>query len=147
MAVATSAASTRRGDQFFVAYKAFSTPLRGGLQPGPEGNKIKRKNSPEAYPAGIKIVPSNIAELLTPLGLAYWICDDGCLQASGGLQLCTNSFSIQDVTLLRVVLITRFGLNCTIQKDRNKYVIYITKNSMDKLIIPLQVFQLFVLIF
>jgi len=52
---------------------------------------------------------------------------------SGGLQLSTNSFSIQDVTRLKDVLITRFGLNCTIQKDRNKYVIYITKTSMDKL--------------
>jgi hypothetical protein len=29
------------------------------------------------YPLGNKIVPLNIAELLTPLGLAYWICDDG----------------------------------------------------------------------
>jgi hypothetical protein len=28
-------------------------------------------------PAGKKIVPSNIGELLTAVGLAYWICDDG----------------------------------------------------------------------
>src|SRR5690349_3568369 len=29
------------------------------------------------YPAGKKVVPTNIAELLTPLGLAYLISDDG----------------------------------------------------------------------
>jgi hypothetical protein len=45
------------------------------------------------YPKGIKTVPQNIADLLTPLGLAYWICDDGKFVASGGLSLCTNSFN------------------------------------------------------
>ena len=30
------------------------------------------------YPEGKKVVPANIAELLTPLSLAYWIFDDGC---------------------------------------------------------------------
>lgn len=30
-----------------------------------------------------KVVPSNIANLLTPRGLAYWIMDDGSLQNKG----------------------------------------------------------------
>ena len=30
------------------------------------------------YPDGKKIIPLNIGDLLTPLSLAYWICDDGC---------------------------------------------------------------------
>jgi hypothetical protein len=29
------------------------------------------------YPMGKKRIPLNIRSLLTPLGLAYWICDDG----------------------------------------------------------------------
>jgi ubiquinol-cytochrome c reductase cytochrome b subunit len=29
------------------------------------------------YPKGIKIVPLEIADYLTPLALAIWICDDG----------------------------------------------------------------------
>ena len=29
------------------------------------------------YQNGLKIVPLNIADLLTPLGLAYWVFDDG----------------------------------------------------------------------
>ena len=53
---------------------------------------------------------------------------------SGGLRLCTNSYTIQDVTRLRDVLITRFGLICTIHKPKTgQHVIYISKNSMDKL--------------
>src|SRR5690349_2770352 len=30
------------------------------------------------YLDGRKVVPMNIGDLLTPLGLAYWIADDGC---------------------------------------------------------------------
>ena len=30
------------------------------------------------YLNGKKTVPSNIGDLLTPLGLCYWIADDGC---------------------------------------------------------------------
>jgi len=32
------------------------------------------------YVDGTKVVPLNIKELLTPLGLAYWICDDGSFE-------------------------------------------------------------------
>ena len=67
---------------------------------------------------GNKVVPSplncfaidgkNIGDLLSPSGLAYWICDDGApffewglkKMASGGLTLCTNSFSVKEVSLL-----------------------------------------------
>ena len=38
-----------------------------------------------------KIVPSNIQDLLTPRGLAYWIMDDGSLQ-NKGLHLNTYGF-------------------------------------------------------
>jgi hypothetical protein len=52
-------------------------------------------------PAGKKIVPSNIGELLTAVGLAYWICDDGHFhKASGGHTLATNSLTLSEVELL-----------------------------------------------
>jgi hypothetical protein len=45
------------------------------------------------YPLGKKIVPANIGDLLTPLGLAYWLCDDGSFHKSRrSVTLCTNSF-------------------------------------------------------
>src|SRR6202007_398738 len=39
------------------------------------------------YKNGTKIVPSNISELLTPVGLAYWLQDDGGHNGVGGFQI------------------------------------------------------------
>jgi hypothetical protein len=58
---------------------------------------------------GVKIIPANIGELLTPVGLAYWFSDDGYFhKASGGLYLSTNSFSLAEVELLVEVLKKNF---------------------------------------
>ena len=65
------------------------------------------------YVAGKKVIPSNIAELLTPLGLAYWICDDGGWQRNG-VHINTNSFTLAEVELLAKVLNEKFGLKCSI---------------------------------
>lgn len=51
---------------------------------------------------GIKGVPFNIADYLTPLALTIWICDNGSKQGSG-LKLSTHSFTKGDVELLRDV--------------------------------------------
>ena len=51
----------------------------------------------------LKIVPSNIQDLLTPRGLAYWIMDDGSLQ-NKGLHLNTYGFSNQDILKLKSTL-------------------------------------------
>ena len=86
------------------------------------------------YPKGIKTIPENIADLLTPLGLAIWICDDGKFVASGGLSLCTNSYNDKDISILMDVLTTRFGFICTIHiTQTGAKVIHISKKSMDKL--------------
>lgn len=42
--------------------------------------------------SGNKIIPSNIAEHLTPRSLAFWIMDDGQQVKRGGVTLCTDSF-------------------------------------------------------
>ena len=86
------------------------------------------------YVNGKKVVPSNIGELLTPEGLAYWICDDGKHVASGGLTLCTNSFSDKEVASLIDLLVTRYGLICTIHKaPKGQHLIFISKKSMEEL--------------
>jgi len=85
------------------------------------------------YPNGIKIVPQNIFELLTPIALAHLIMGDGSVQQYG-LIICTNSYSVQDVVRLMNVLIIRYRLECKIrlQKQNNKieYMIYISQSSM-----------------
>lgn len=72
------------------------------------------------YVNGKKVIPSNIFDLLTPLGLAYWICDDGsfCKRRSI-VTLCTESFSSAEVTLLANTLNDKWDLECYINKTNN----------------------------
>ena len=72
------------------------------------------------YPEGKKIVPLNIAELLTLLGLAYWISDDGYFHKRDQVViLCTESFTLEEVTLLANTLNAKWDLECYINKTNN----------------------------
>lgn len=51
-----------------------------------------------------KIVPTNIAELLTPCALAYWIMDDGGINTYNATILNTDSFTLEEVELLQKAL-------------------------------------------
>ena len=57
----------------------------------------------------IKIVPLNIGNLLTPLGLAHWIMGDGYWSA-GTLYLGTDNFTSKEVDLLINTLNINFNL-------------------------------------
>lgn len=58
---------------------------------------------------------------------------DGSKQPSG-LELCTDSYSIQDVVRLINVLIIRYGLICSLRERRKgQYRIYISAKSMANL--------------
>jgi hypothetical protein len=61
----------------------------------------------------IKIVPINIGELLTPIGLAHWIMDDG-FSTGKAIGLCTESFTLAEVELLSKALKSNFDLVTTI---------------------------------
>jgi hypothetical protein len=63
----------------------------------------------------VKIVPLCIAELLSPIGLALWICDDG-YWSEGTLFLCTDSFTLAEVNLLIQALETKFGLKAGLKR-------------------------------
>lgn len=69
------------------------------------------------YPEGVKIVPKNIYDLLTPIALAHLIMGDG-RALSHGLTICTNSYTVQDVVIIINVLIVRYGLECNIRECR-----------------------------
>lgn len=81
------------------------------------------------YPKGVKIVPEDIYNMLTPVALAHMIMGDGGVQRHG-LQLCTDSFTISDVVRLINVLILRYTLDCTLQMDRQYPRIYIKQVSI-----------------
>jgi hypothetical protein len=79
------------------------------------------------YTDGVKTIPSNIAEILTPVSLAYWLMDDGGW-TNTGIHIATNNFTKTEVESLVFVLNTKFGLKCSIH-SRNR--IYIWTESVD----------------
>jgi hypothetical protein len=83
------------------------------------------------YVNGKKVIPSNIAELLTPLGLAYWIADDaGFNERYRVVILNTQSFSLEEVNNLIKVLDDKFNLKATINKNKGNFVIRISAESV-----------------
>ena len=86
------------------------------------------------YPEGKKVIPGNIADLLSPSGLAYWISDDGTfVRGRDIVTICTDSFLESDVDLLLAVLSNKFGLKCRKGKRGNGFRITIVKSSLSKL--------------
>jgi hypothetical protein len=50
----------------------------------------------------VKIIPSNIADLLTPVALAYWLAGDSHYSKRDGcIEIATNSFTPAEVDLVR----------------------------------------------
>jgi len=84
------------------------------------------------YYNGKKIVPENIYHILTPVSLAHLIMGDGTA-VSGGLRICTDSYTVQDVVRLMNVLIIKYGLKCTLHMIVNKPRIFISSKSMELL--------------
>jgi len=86
------------------------------------------------YPKGVKVIPPTIGELLTPIGLAFWIIDDvpGGI-SHGNLFLHTDSYTIEEVQKLITVLRTKFNLDCweTLRRP-GQYAIYIPKRELHK---------------
>ena len=55
---------------------------------------------------------------------------------SGGIRICTDSFSVQDVVKLGNALTIRYGLIISLHKNSGNYRIFISRKSMP-LLIPL----------
>ena len=84
------------------------------------------------YHEGTKCIPSNIAELLSPLGLCYWLCDDGTFDKSNQIViLCTDSFTLEEVQLLINVLNDKWNLESYQKKTSiGNYRIAIPRRSL-----------------
>lgn len=64
-----------------------------------------------------KVVPSNIQDLLTPVGLAHIIMGDGFLNGQSKVVIiCSESFSKEEQELLISVLDKNFGIKATLNK-------------------------------
>lgn len=68
------------------------------------------------YPQGIQIVPADIADHLTPLGLAHWYMQDGSKTTDNGITFATHCLNEAELLLLIQTLSTKFGLNLLYKK-------------------------------
>ena len=83
------------------------------------------------YPEGKKIIPSNIFDLITPLGIAYWICDDGYFDKRGrAVVIATQGFSPEEVNLLGKILTDKFNLKCSINLSNGGFIVRISAKSL-----------------
>lgn len=83
------------------------------------------------YVNGVKIIPINIIDYLTPISLADWISDDGTFHAKGYLVLCTDGFTQAEVELLCSALSKKWNLKCRCERKGTRYRIVIAKSTMD----------------
>lgn len=82
------------------------------------------------YPNKVKVIPSNIYELLTPVALAHIVMRDGKVSRHG-LVLCIDSYSVSDIVSLINVLIIKYRLDCTLRYNTTTQPrIYIKESSM-----------------
>lgn len=84
------------------------------------------------YPFGKKIIPTDIVQDLTPLTVAVWIMDDGCL-SNNSLILNTQSFVFEEQRLLLEAMKQRYQISGLINRDRSNYRLRFSRTETIKL--------------
>lgn len=86
------------------------------------------------YKNKVKIIPENLDKLLTPIGLAYWIMDDGGITAYKQTVLHTRSFCKKEVLFIMEILKKNFNLETRIEeKKKDQWILYIPVKQKVKL--------------
>lgn len=85
------------------------------------------------YEGRVKKIPLDIYDYLSYESLAHIIMCDGSYIKGGGITLNLQNYSLKELILLLNVFLIKFNLDCTLHKNRHKYVIYIKKESMERL--------------
>jgi hypothetical protein len=81
------------------------------------------------YKGRRKVVPENIAALVTPLSIAVWFMDDGGADYAG-LDLQTHNFGLEEVELLVATLAERLKVTATTRANKGRWIIYIPASSV-----------------
>ena len=84
------------------------------------------------YRDGIKILPENIFEFLTPRAFAVWFMDDGS-NTRVSYTLSTHGFSRGEQTRIIAFLKERYDITATCVRDRTKFKIAIGRYEYQKL--------------
>ncbi len=82
------------------------------------------------YQKGKKIIPENIN--LEPFGLAVWFMDDGS-RSRNSLYINSQQFDLEDQLKLQKLLLGRFGIRSTLNKDKIYQRIRIVTKDAKKL--------------
>lgn len=82
----------------------------------------------------IKIIPSNIKSIITPVALAYLVMSDGNFHKTHGIiRLCTNCYTKTEVQLLSDAILDRYGIPSRLEHVRNEqYIIVIRRVDVPK---------------
>lgn len=114
---------------FYVNLSNLTTTNLDSIKYLKENTDKNVKNIQNKY---IKIIPSNIEELLTPVVLAFFICGDGNYHKTKQIiRLCTNSYSKKEVELLAKALYNKFNLESRLEHVRNnQFILIIRKNQV-----------------
>lgn len=80
-----------------------------------------------------KIIPKIIEKIITPQSLAIWFMDDGSIKSKAhkALVIHTHGYSKNDLELIAKVLQKKFGLKIGLQKQYNKWRLYVYSESVD----------------
>ncbi len=79
-----------------------------------------------------KVVPKNIADLLTPLSMAVWFMDDGGADYAG-LNIQTHNFEFDEVEILVVALAEKFEIQARTRANKGRRIIYVPTSSVGSL--------------
>lgn len=88
------------------------------------------------YDGRRRIIPKDFESRITPLSMAIWIMDDGH-RSRGNMVLNTHRYSKRDQERVLSVLKSKYEIDGTINRDRNKYRILISANSTREILIPM----------
>jgi hypothetical protein len=62
----------------------------------------------------LKVLPKDMTDLLTPIALAFWCASDATFcKRYGVVVICTDSFTSDEVDILRSILLAKFDINST----------------------------------
>ena len=86
------------------------------------------------YSKNKKILPRDLKERLNPMSLAVWFMDDGC-NTGNSIILNTHNFSDSEHKELVEILRERFDLNTSINKDRDKFRLRLSRENAQKLLV------------
>lgn len=73
------------------------------------------------YKSKKKIYTREILDFLTPLGIAIWYMDDGCLNYKGGTVMISTYCSKEENEICRDYFLEKWGIEWNIGKHKDKY--------------------------